>query len=371
MFTAATIWRLAQQGRIDPGAPVSRYLPNLKNGGDVTIRQLLSHTGGISDRRTDSQRGIWRPQIDTATQVAEIGERPVSFAPGSDQRYSNSGFILLGAVIEKVTGKRWYDVVDREFLAPLGLTRTRYGASDIVIPKFVSGYSTEASDHQLRPAGYIDSSIPAAAGGLVSTADDLFHWIRALATGRAIGTAGFDTMTTPVVNTGRVARDPYGLGTYIWSVRGEKVVGHTGQIDGFASALMYDPAKQLTVVVLANDDNFDAKTLGLRLMATALGKPYVTGKPVVLSPEILAELAGTYRIDDAATETLVVRGGRLFGQRTGHNMIPLAMFGNELHFQPDELSYFLPVRGGGGRIVALDYFRGGEGPAVRYPRIPT
>jgi hypothetical protein len=176
-------------------------------------------------------------------------------------------------------------------------------------------------------------------------------------------------MTVPAGAAGASAH-PYGFGMYVWQVRGKKMVGHTGQIDGFASALAYLPGRDITIVVLANDDNFDARTMARRMAAIALGQPYATPVAVTPNNEQLHALEGVYRVDDDATETLSIREGRLYSKRSKHHEVPLMLTADQgLYFVPDELSYFTPVRDASGKVVRLDYFEGGDGPALSMPRI--
>lgn len=370
MFTGALVVKLAEDGKLSLDDPVSKFLPDLPNGGAATIRQLLSHTAGISDQRTDAQRGLWRRDIDTATQVAEIGVRPLAFASGSDQRYSNSGFILLGAVIEKVTGKPWHAALKEQILDPLGLSRTDYGATSRIVPGRVTGYSSDFAAAKVNTANYISLTIPAAAGGLISTADDLRTWMRALVAGRVVSPAGFAAMTKAAVPGNGPPRDPYGLGMYLWSVRGAQVIGHSGQIDGFTSTLVYIPSADTTIVVLANDDNLDAQGVMRRLAAIALGKPYPVPVAVPVPAAQMQAIAGSYRIDVDQIQTISIQDGKLHARRGNRNPLPLQMTATgELHFERDELTYFVPVRGANGAVEALDYFAKGDDPAKRWPRI--
>lgn len=371
MFTAALVVKLAEQGKLSLDDPLSLYLPDFPNAAGITLRQLLSHTAGVSDKAVLGQPGFNRRDVDTATLVAEIAKRPPAFAPGSAQSYSNAGFILLGAVIEKVTGQPWHVALHDRLLAPLGLNHTGYGIAATVIPGRVAGYSTDTLDHKVRNAAFISASIPAAAGALVSTLDDLRRWMRALTGGQVIGAAHYREMITPVAPGGVMPSHPYGMGMYVWHVRGETMIGHTGQIDGFAAILAYLPSRDVTIVALGNDDNFDAQNFGRRLAAVALGKPYPGVVAVPIPATRLAALAGAYQ-EGPVVRTLSVRDGKLFAQRGSGNVVPLQMTADgQLHFVPDELSYFMPVRDAAGTVVRLDYFDHGDGPAVPAPRIPA
>jgi hypothetical protein len=175
-------------------------------------------------------------------------------------------------------------------------------------------------------------------------------------------------MMTPAAETSGPIR--YGLGVYVWTVRGETMIGHTGQIPGFAAMVGYLSARDVTIVALGNDDSFDARVVGRRLAAIAIGTPYHDVAPVAVAAEALQALTGEYRIDEATVRTLTVKDGRLYAQRGNGNVLPLQVTADgRLHFDPDELSYFVPVRDASGRVVRLDYYQDGEEPAQPLPRV--
>ena len=370
-FTAAMMLKLAERGTLSTDDTLAKYLPDFPGAGQITLRQLLNHTSGMSDIVSVVQPGFSRRDVDTAALIAEIRKRPPDFSPGTRWAYSNAGYILLGAVIEKVTGKPWHEAMRHDLFDAAKLQRTGYGSHTALIPGRVSGYTTDSRTHETNNASFINSSVPAAAGGLVSDADDLWRWMRALATGRVIGPDSFKQMITPgptLPGTSPMYR--YGLGMYLWRVRGSAMIGHTGQINGFASFVGYLPAQEITIVVLANDDTFDARTAGMRLSAIALGKPFPDVVGVAISEQTLRKLKGEYRTEDGSIETLSINDGKLYAQRGTHKPVPLQMtVERHLHFVPDELSYFLPVYGDGGEIVRLDYFPGGEGPPLPMLRL--
>jgi CubicO group peptidase (beta-lactamase class C family) len=163
MFTAAMILKLAEAGRLSLDDPLALYLPDFPNGPNITIRQLLNHTAGISETAKDPQQGFSRRDVDTATLIAEISKRPLDFTPGTRWSYSNAGFILLGVVIEKITGECWHAAIAKQILEPLGMKRTFYGASAPLIPGRAAGYTTDNPDHMVENAPFISATIPAAA----------------------------------------------------------------------------------------------------------------------------------------------------------------------------------------------------------------
>jgi D-alanyl-D-alanine carboxypeptidase len=366
VFVAASVLKLAESGALSLDEPIARRLPEIREGDRITVRQVLNHTSGISDKAQDSERSLTSGSYDRFARVAAIGQRPLDFAPGSAWRYSNAGFIVLGALVERITGTPWYVTLDQQFFTRLGLRHTGYADARTLRPGRVAGYTTAAG--QVRNVEFISPTIPDAAGGLVSRADDLFRWWRALAAGRIISRESVRQMMTPAAETSGPIR--YGLGVYVWTVQGETMIGHTGQIPGFAAMVGYLPAQDVTIVALGNDDSFDARVVGRRLAAIAIGKPYPDVTPVAVATEALQALTGQYRIDEATVRTLTLKDGRLHAQRGNGGAVPLQVAADgRLHFDPDELTYFVPVREPSGRVVRLDYYQDGEGPAQPLPRV--
>jgi CubicO group peptidase (beta-lactamase class C family) len=373
MFVAALLIKLSEEEKLSLDDRLAKFLPDFPGATGISLRQLLNHTAGVSDRIPPEARspGFSRRDLKTAELVAEIAKRPADFAPGTNQSYSNAGYILLGAVIERVTGVSWHEALANALLRPLGLAHTGYGNEDTLLPGRVTGYSTDGPDHRVRNASFISISAPGAAGGLVSTVDDLRWWMRSLIDGKVISKAGLKQMTTPAEISGHSLPESYGLGMYNWRVRGETMIGHTGQINGFASVLAYLPSRDVIVIALGNDDNFDAQTFGRRLAAIALGNPYpvVTAKPVPAAD--LAAIPGQYQ-DGERVRTIGARAGQLYSQWPGRDPAPLQMSASgRLFFRPDELSYLMPVRDAGGAVIRLDYFPHGDGPPRSLVRIDS
>jgi CubicO group peptidase (beta-lactamase class C family) len=371
VFIAASILKLAEAGQLSLDDALARYFPDMPDAGRITLRQLLNHTAGISDRASQAQAGTARRESERAARLADILKRPLNFAPGTSWSYSNAGYILLGAVIEIVTGEPWHAVLEKQFFQPLRMMHTRYGDMSVLIPGRAAGYTTDSPGREVRRVESVSATVPDSAGALVSTADDLLGWMRALASGRAIGRESFRQMITPVQTPSpSPASERYGLGVYLWQVRGETMIGHTGQIPGFVAVVGYLPQHDITIIALANDDSFDARLVARRLAAIALGQPYQEVVRAKASQQELQELEGSYRIDEQTVRRLLVKDGTLYTQRGDRNPIRLQLTADRsLHFDPDEISYFVPVRDGAGRIVGLDYYQDGEGPPQRLPRI--
>ena len=366
-FTAAAILKLGTTGKLSVDDPLSKFLLDFPNGGHITLAQLLDHTAGVSDAWDVDPA---KPQ-DTSSLVKLIAGHAPDFAPGTAWAYSNSGYILLGAVIEKVTGQHWHVAIHNLLAQPLGLSQTAYYPDEALVPGRGVGYSQNDRGEVIH-APYASISGPGAAGALTSTVDDLFHWMRALATGRALPPRLYEAMATAKATA---AGKPvhYGYGLMLGTVRGEPVVEHNGGIEGFASQLTYFPNQHVTVVVLANTDarSPNPRSLAHRLGALTIGKPYIELHPLNTDDRQRQELCGTYRIDATAKRTLSIEDGKLLVQREGGPKQPLAMAQGDLLFFPhDGTDYFQIIRDAHGSVIALDFYADGTSPARRELRIP-
>jgi CubicO group peptidase (beta-lactamase class C family) len=370
-FTAATVLKLVEQSRLSLTDPLSKFLPDYPNGSHITVHELLNHTSGIKDyTEIDGYfRAAIREDLDTAKLVAVFKDQPVDFAPGTNWKYDNSGYVLIGAIIEKVTGKPWHEAIRERVLAPLALTHTGYGGDQPIIAGRVAGYSADERGHPSN-AIYISMTQPGAGGGLVSNVDDLFHWMRALHTGKVLDADSYRRMITPVPTPSGKPVD-YGYGIFTRRIRGERALEHGGSIPGFSADMLYVPAAAISVVVLANTDSghTDSGTLAAELAAIALGRPYPKRHPAALSATQMQALVGVYKSTDGERRTIALRDGRLYTAHAGgpaHAM--LASSADELYFD-EVLDYFTVIRDATGKVIGLEKFTGGEGPAEHWAKL--
>jgi D-alanyl-D-alanine carboxypeptidase len=253
-FTAATILKLAQDGKLGLDTPAGQYLPPCASAKGVTVRQLLNHTSGIRPytdlpgaMSVESSGRAWT----TASLMALFcNQRPVS-PPGARYQYNNSGYVLLGAIIERVTGMAWHEAVMTRTTRPLGLRSIRWGAGAFGA-HWARPY-TRLGGGIVGPAQPVDMSFPHAAGALVGTARDLARWSDALHHGRVVDQTSYSQMISPTKFTDNTVSD-YGFGLENGVVDGVPVIGHSGGIMGGQTDSLYVPSQDLFVAVLANSD---------------------------------------------------------------------------------------------------------------------
>jgi CubicO group peptidase (beta-lactamase class C family) len=253
-FTAALVLQLVEEGRLALDGHVRDYLPEYpaETGGRLTVHHLLSHTGGVPNYTAQPgfMDGPARSTFTTDAFVATFSGLPLEFEPGTRFAYSNSGYFLLGALVERVTGQTYEAALRERILVPLGLTDTGYDRTGRILGRRAAGYRKAGTGYE--HAAYLDDSIPHAAGMLYSTVRDLHRWTRALHAGRPFRRPEtLARMTTPVLDG-----YAYGLGVADAPLgeRTVRVVQHSGGINGFASMLTYLPDDGTTVVVLDNTE---------------------------------------------------------------------------------------------------------------------
>jgi CubicO group peptidase (beta-lactamase class C family) len=283
-FTAAAVLRLEEQGKLHVEDRLKQYLSDVPASWDeITLHQLLSHTSGIPNY-TAIKRS-WTDPITTAEMIGVLRDKPLDFVPGSDYRYSNSNYFLLGAVIEKVSGQKYEQFVRENVFAPAGMKDSGFDHFLTVLDRRASGYNRQGPA-DVENSGYIDMSVPFSAGGLYSTTGDLLRWRKALFGGKVISEASLKKMTTTVSHD-------YGYGMVIDTDHNHKRFSHSGSINGFNSFFAYYPDDHLTVVVLSNTKTQATRMANL-LAAVVHGDPFSQPTSVPVPENILKKYVGEY-----------------------------------------------------------------------------
>jgi len=327
-FTAVAILQLAEAGKLRLDDPVSEHYPDATPAwAGVTIRHLLTHTSGIPSHPSfrgafagDARRD-WTPdQI-----VALSRDKPLTFPPGARFAYNNTGYDILGAIIERKSGQSYAAYLDQHVVGRAGLTQTRCEMTDDLVPRRAAGHVV--SQGRVRNAPYVSPTLFYAAGCIVATTGDLVAWDRALHGGRVVGAASLAEMF-------RDQGFHYGFGEFIQLDHGHRLWSHGGGLPGFASALNHYPDDGLTVVVLANVDQADAGRI-----ANQLGRLYVQpdlahGPQGRARPDELAAYPGRYRWTAAATIVVSAADGRLYAGLAGQPPVALVREMGRTFFMP-------------------------------------
>jgi CubicO group peptidase (beta-lactamase class C family) len=322
-FTATLVLLLQEDGKLKVDDPVSKYLPDApKTWEKITLANLLGHTSGIPSFTDMKEFGVWRMSPHTTDEeLALFRDKPLDFEPGSKFAYSNSNFEVLGAVIEKVSGKKYRDLLRERIFDPLGMKDSGLDTDELILPKRAQGYMP-------GPGGLVlarseSMTVPWAAGSIYSTTGDLLKWEHGLFGGKVLSGDSLKAMTTP-------GKGSYGFGLFIADKGGLKEVSHGGGIEGFNTNLIYVPERRIAVVVLSNVNGAAPGTMGDQLLDVVLGNPVALAnerKAVPITKEELAKFAGVYDLAPTFAITFAVSGDALTAQGTGQPAFPLMYVG--------------------------------------------
>lgn len=365
-FTSSAVMQLVERGAVKLDDSIGTYLSTLPSTWrGVTVRQLLNHTSGIPSYTNIGPRWVrrWGEEMTPDTLVALTANDTVWFKPGTSWNYDNSGYVVLGMLVEKVSGRPWgTDIVER-FAKPLGLEDTQNCMVPPIIPRRAHGYADVARTWTNAP--YLAMSQPYAAGALCSTIGDLARWNRALATGTVVSPASYTSMTTP---EGAALRSKYGFGLTRDTLGGQVMISHGGGINGFITANAWFPAAELSVTVLANSGSARSDLLMAQLARLALGVPLVRPPArVAITAADRAQYVGVYalKIGDTARDfTVSEHDGELVSQLAGQGPIPLIPYGNHTFgasFDPSVRIVFTVVNGAAAKLTLMQGGRSSDG----------
>lgn len=368
-FTAAAILLLAERGALSVNDPITQYLTDYpKRGEGVTIAHLLTHTSGIPSYTSAPDYAANMAKAVTVDEmISRFKDRPLNFKPGSQYEYSNSGYFLLGAIIEKVSGQRYADFVAKEIFIPLGLADTAYEGVERSPKRIVKGYLDATRD-----AMPLDMSQPYAAGSLISTVDDLAKWDAAISAGKLLKPETWKrAMQLTTLADGSVSR--YGYGWGIRSVSGVHAIAHSGGINGFLSYAIRVPEHGVYVAVLTNRSSPASSSatpafIAERAAAIAIGKPIVEPKAIAMAPEAFDRYAGSYALAPGVTMTVWREAGTFFAQATGQGRVEIAPESEVLFFARTVDAKLRFETDADGKVARLVLLQGGR--ETKAPRNP-
>lgn len=366
-MAAAGLLKLVEMGKVALDDPLTRHVPGYPNGEHITVLMLLNHTSGI--RSYTSIPGYMdaeiRKDLTTAQMIEVFKNQEPEFEPGANWSYNNSGYVLVGAVIEAASGMAWHEWLTKAIFKPLGMTNTGWGHDPAFFGRQVGGYTEDGDGGPVIPMRLLSMTQPHAAGAIVSTVDDLLKWNRGLHEGRVLSDPLYRRMITPV---GKAEGQGYGFGILNGNVRSTPSLWHNGGIFGFASSLTYLPGPDITVAVLENDDvdnpGDSADAIARKLAAAALGDPYPEMRAIPVDAATLKAAEGVYRFEGNVRRTLRVVDGRLTGQRDEGRQTPLTPIAPDEYLYEDGFNRIRLERDGTGKITGMRFWAAGDGEGV-------
>ncbi len=337
-FTAVGILLLADEGKLALTDPITRFIADYPVADQkVTIEHLLTHTSGI--KSYTAKPGFMQTLAKDVTvqqMVDSIKPDPLEFEPGTRWRYSNSGYFLLGAIIEKASSMAYADFMAQRIFEPLGMVHTAYEGHERQSAPRAAGH--RRGKEGFEPATVISMTQPYAAGALASTVDDLARWDAAITAGKLLRPATWaNALTRYRLVSGELTS--YGHGWDISQLQGSRVIAHGGGIDGFATYALRLPQEKVFVAVLSNADGglLRPEVVANRVAALAIGKPFPDFKPVVLDAKALDALTGVYRMNAKESRTVERAGNNLVLARKGGPRAVLTPYGEKRFFREGSL----------------------------------
>jgi D-alanyl-D-alanine carboxypeptidase len=322
MFTAVMIFQLIEEGKLTFDTPLASYFPQLPNADKILIREMLDHRSGLHNFTTDS---LYRTYMTTPKSEAEMtaifaGQKS-DFEPDTKAEYSNTNFVLLGYIIEKLTGKTYAEELKKRVTSKIGLADTYYGTKANPAKNEAYSYNYQGQWTQMPET---DMSIPGGAGAIVSTPTDLVKFINALFAGKLISPASLELMKT--------MRDNLGMAMFTIPFNDNIGYGHTGGIDGFNSMLVYFPKDKLAIAYTSNGVRYSTNDIAIGALSIYFDRPFKIPefrKTITLTTAELDKYIGKYSSTQMPLKVTVTKNGTtLFVQATEQNTFPLDAIGD-------------------------------------------
>lgn len=326
-YTAIAILKLVEEGKISLQDSLQEYIADFPVKEHViTVENLLTHTSGIVDYGIldFNIRNAIRIDFPPKQLIDSVAVLPLDFVPGSRYHYSNSNYLILGYIIEKVAGKSYASYLREAVFKPAGLHHTFYDFPSDIIPNRACGYSSH--DSGFKNAGYISMNHAFAAGALLSNVEDLFKWHQALHSFRVVKKETLEKAFTPCRFSGGNTSG-YGYGWFIMDFRGNKSIGHGGAIDGFRSMEMYFPQQDIFIAMLLNSDNDNFSSFFEHISGLVMQKVVQTAyKDMKVEDEVLNRYVGRYASPEYPDDHIIIykKDDRLYADlanKTGMNML--------------------------------------------------
>jgi CubicO group peptidase (beta-lactamase class C family) len=298
-FTATVILKLQEEGKLSVKDKLDKYFPEFKYADKITLENLLTHTSGIYNYTSDideSDSAIACNPVNKQLVLDIMFKHALDFKPGSKFSYDNSGYYLLGLIIEKTTGKSYEQNIRDIIFTPLQMTHSFFDFKNSKNTNIATGYQKITDTNQIEASAWRwDSTVTYAAGGIFSTTGDMYKWAKAIANKEILSADSWKAALTPHL-------EHYGYGWFIDSLYGKESIAHGGGLPGFKSYLCYYPNEDATIILLNNQGWFNEgmNELNANLSAIIFHKPYQLMQKhneIKLPPDILKKYVGEYAFD--------------------------------------------------------------------------
>jgi CubicO group peptidase (beta-lactamase class C family) len=358
-FTAVAILQLMEQGKLGLQDDITKFIPDYPtHGHKITIEHLLTHTSGIkSYTGMKDFEAISRLDKKPEELIAFFKNQPMEFAPGTKWNYNNSGYFLLGYIIEKVSGKPYPEYVEQNFFKTLGMTNSYYGSDSKVIKNRAAAYSKK--EKEFVNAEPLSMTLPYAAGSLQSTVEDLYKWNQAIHSYKLVKKESLDKAFTPYVLSDGKKTD-YGYGWSLGNIQGNPSIEHGGGIPGFLTMGIFLPKEDVFVAVFSNCDCNPPEEIATKLAALAIGKPFEYKEMKADSNE-LKKLTGVYEMEGGDEQRYITyTDNQLFSQRNKSTKFKIKPYEKDKFFFESMMNTIEFVRNKSGDVDKLIFKNKGE-----------
>jgi len=350
-FTAVAILQLMEQGKLSLQDDITKYIPDYPTQAyKITIENLLTHTSGIkSYTNVPEFMKYVKEDLKPAELIDKFKNQPMEFAPGTKWNYNNSGFFLLGYIIEKVSGMTYQDYIEENLFKPAGMTNSLYGSDRKIVKN--RAYPYQPDGENTVNADYMSMLLPYAAGSIMSTVEDLYKWNRALLSYKLIKKESLDKAWTEFkLNDGKGTH--YGYGWFMNEIQGSPVIEHGGGIFGYLTNGIYLPKEDVFVAVFSNSTGKDPGAVSTKMAALAIGKPY--GHTEIAVPAGTADqYTGVYENEDGGKWIILKEADQLYSQSGGGRKNKIKMFAPDQFFFDDSFTILTFKRDGSGKITEM------------------
>jgi len=339
-FTAIAILMLEEQGKLNVEDDLTKFIPDYPtNGKKITIHHLLNHTSGIKSYTSlQSFMKHARTDMTPSELIDKFKNEPMDFDPGEKFLYNNSGYVILGHIIEIITGDTYANFIQNNIFDKVGMSNSYYGSMKKLIKNRATGY--QQNDSGYVNADYLSLTLPYAAGSLMSNVDDLLKWQKALNTNKLISSKSYEkAINGSALNNGEHIGYGYGLGA--GKIQGSKSISHGGGIFGYTTMGIYMPEEDVFVSVLTNCDCNSPGGVANKITALVIGKPFLDKADAITLSEVkLKKWVGTYEFPDGAIRYITVNDGKIFSQREGSTKLEIyPMSESKFIFEDGDITY--------------------------------
>jgi CubicO group peptidase (beta-lactamase class C family) len=359
-FTAAAIMMLQERGKLNTGDSICKYLIDCPTVWQpITIRHLLTMTHGIAGATLTEIGALRGLPVPHDQWLEATKKKPLAFAPGEIFRYNNSGYTLLGLIIERVSGKSYGEFLQENIFTPLGMKRTGYEDPRRIIKNRATGYRQLPGD-PVTNVPYAEIFALYAAGGIYSTTEDLLLWDKALYTDKLLSRKSIDEMFTPFKEM--YPGKSYAYGWWTSQKFGRTEIAHGGNLAGFITYIARFPSERVTVIVLSNNGRGSSGTISSVLSAIVFGAPYEIPKErkaVAVAPSVLDKYVGEYRFQYPPTNFIITNeNGKLTAQRDAEPKVEMFAESEIKFFLKTEDIQFTFVKDANGAVTGLIVHQG-------------